>query len=91
MTELVVLPQEVGGLRVTPAGFPDGAEADEFDAGCEKGWRDAFAGSADVYHSKPDAAERNNGEPSHSVRSGRERGRGTDFLQKSVAIVTPRL
>ncbi|UCF66408.1 MAG: SRPBCC domain-containing protein [Acidobacteriota bacterium] len=31
-------------LRVSQQGFPAGQEADAFYAGCEKGWRDTFAG-----------------------------------------------
>jgi uncharacterized protein YndB with AHSA1/START domain len=31
-------------LRVIQDGFPDGAEADDFYAACETGWRDTFAG-----------------------------------------------
>ena len=31
-------------LRVSHDGFPAGRGADEFYAGCEKGWRDTFAG-----------------------------------------------
>ncbi len=45
VTEFVVLPHPEGAvLRVTQDGFPIGPEADEFYAGCEKGWFDTFAG-----------------------------------------------
>ncbi len=45
VTEFVVLPHPEGAvLRVTQDGFPIGPEADEFYAGCEKGWCDTFAG-----------------------------------------------
>ena len=43
--EFAVAPDSLGSLlRVTQDGFPIGPEADEFYAGCEKGWRDTFAG-----------------------------------------------
>jgi uncharacterized protein YndB with AHSA1/START domain len=45
VTEFVVLPHPEGAvLRVTQDGFPVACEADEFYAGCEKGWRDTFTG-----------------------------------------------
>jgi uncharacterized protein YndB with AHSA1/START domain len=45
VTEYVVLPHPEGAsLRVTQDGFPLGPKADEFYAGCERGWRDTFAG-----------------------------------------------
>lgn len=45
VTEFRVVPHPRGSaLRVSQAGFPVGPEADEFYAGCEKGWRDTFAG-----------------------------------------------
>ena len=45
MTEFAVEPHEEGAiLRVTQDGFPAGREADAFYAGCERGWRDTFAG-----------------------------------------------
>ncbi len=45
VTEFLVTPHEDGAmLRVTQDGFPAGPEADDFYAGCEKGWRDTFAG-----------------------------------------------
>jgi hypothetical protein len=45
VTEFAVL-QHPGDaeLRVSQDGFPDGPEAGEFYAGCQKGWRDTFAG-----------------------------------------------
>lgn len=38
--------QRRGGaqLRVTQSGFPDGPEADDFYAACDRGWRATFAG-----------------------------------------------
>ncbi len=43
--EFAVAPDSQGSLlRVTQDGFPIGAEADKFYAGCGKGWRDTFAG-----------------------------------------------
>ena len=45
VTEFEVEPHPQGAvLRVSQRGFPAGHEADEFFAGCEKGWRDTFAG-----------------------------------------------
>ena len=45
VTEFTVAPHPEGAvLRVSQDGFPSGPEADEFYAGCEKGWRDTFAG-----------------------------------------------
>ena len=45
VTEFLVSPQAEGAsLRVTQDGFPAGSEADEFYAGCKKGWQDTFAG-----------------------------------------------
>jgi uncharacterized protein YndB with AHSA1/START domain len=45
VTEFLVSPHPAGSvLKVTQDGFPAGAEADEFYAGCVKGWRDTFAG-----------------------------------------------
>jgi uncharacterized protein YndB with AHSA1/START domain len=45
VTEIAVMPHPTGAvLRVTQDGFPSGPEADAFYAGCEKGWRDTFAG-----------------------------------------------
>lgn len=45
VTEFVLEPRPEGCvLRVTQDGFPAGPEADEFYAGCERGWRDTFAG-----------------------------------------------
>jgi len=47
-TEFTVAPDPDGGggatLRVEQRGFPAGPEADEYLAGCERGWRDTFAG-----------------------------------------------
>ncbi len=43
--EFLVLPHEQGAmLRVTQDGFPAGPEADDFYAGCQKGWQDTFTG-----------------------------------------------
>lgn len=43
--EFAVAPDSLGSLlRVIQEGFPIGPEADEFYVGCEKGWRDTFAG-----------------------------------------------
>ena len=43
--EFEVLPSPKGALlRVVQTGFPDGAIADEFYAGCVKGWSDTLAG-----------------------------------------------
>ncbi len=45
VTEFLVGPHPQGAnLRVTQDGFPAGREADDFYAGCQKGWRDTFAG-----------------------------------------------
>jgi uncharacterized protein YndB with AHSA1/START domain len=45
VTEFLVTPHESGAtLRVKQDGFPAGAEADAFYAGCETGWRNTFAG-----------------------------------------------
>jgi uncharacterized protein YndB with AHSA1/START domain len=45
VTEFIVLPHPEGAvLRVTQDGFPAGREADDFYAGCQKGWRVTFAG-----------------------------------------------
>ena len=45
VTEFVVRPHPEGAvLRVTQEGFPTSREADDFYAGCQKGWRDTFAG-----------------------------------------------
>jgi uncharacterized protein YndB with AHSA1/START domain len=45
VTEFTVSPHADGAsLRVVQDGFPVGPEADAFYAGCEKGWRDTFAG-----------------------------------------------
>lgn len=45
VTEFVVSPHPEGAsLKVTQNGFPSGPEADDFYAGCEKGWRDTFDG-----------------------------------------------
>ena len=45
VTEFLVSPYGDGAsLRVTQDGFPAGSEADEFYAGCKKGWQDTFAG-----------------------------------------------
>ncbi len=42
-TEFTVTPAALGCvLRVEQVGFPAGPEADEFYAGCEKGWRATF-------------------------------------------------
>lgn len=42
-TEFTVTPAGRGCvLRVEQTGFPIGPEADEFYAGCKKGWRDTF-------------------------------------------------
>lgn len=44
-TEFTVTPHPEGAvLRVVQDGFPVDAVADEFYAGCERGWRDTFAG-----------------------------------------------
>lgn len=44
-TEFLVVPDGNGArLRVTQAGFPAGAAADEFLQACRRGWRDTFAG-----------------------------------------------
>ena len=43
--EFDVLPQAPGSLlRVRQSGFPLEASADEFHAGCERGWTDTLAG-----------------------------------------------
>lgn len=42
-------------LRVTQSGFPCAAEADDFFAACESGWRDTFAGIR-RFLSRPDAS-----------------------------------
>jgi uncharacterized protein YndB with AHSA1/START domain len=45
ITEFLVAPHEQGAvLRVTQDGFPDGPEADDFYAGCQRGWKDTFDG-----------------------------------------------
>jgi uncharacterized protein YndB with AHSA1/START domain len=45
VTEFTVTAHASGAtLRVVQDGFPTCAEADAFYAGCEKGWRDTFAG-----------------------------------------------
>jgi uncharacterized protein YndB with AHSA1/START domain len=45
VTEFLVLPHPQGAvLRVTQTGFPAGAEADDYYAGCKKGWCATFAG-----------------------------------------------
>lgn len=45
VTEFLVTANETGAtLRVTQDGFPADPAADAFYAGCEKGWRDTFAG-----------------------------------------------
>ncbi len=45
VTEFTVRPHPEGAvLRVLQDGFPADRSADEFYAGCEKGWRDTFAG-----------------------------------------------
>ncbi len=45
VTEFLVVPHEPGSrLRVTQDGFPADPVADAFYAGCERGWRDTFAG-----------------------------------------------
>jgi hypothetical protein len=45
MTEFTVTPHVDGAsLRVVQDGFPMGSAADAFYQGCEKGWRDTFAG-----------------------------------------------
>jgi uncharacterized protein YndB with AHSA1/START domain len=45
-SEFTVIPVEPHKttLRVVQDGFPMDAAADEFYAGCERGWRDSFAG-----------------------------------------------
>jgi uncharacterized protein YndB with AHSA1/START domain len=45
-SEFTVIPAGEGKttLRVVQDGFPDDPAADEFYAGCERGWRDTFAG-----------------------------------------------
>jgi uncharacterized protein YndB with AHSA1/START domain len=45
-SEFTVIPSGEGKtiLRVVQDGFPDDPSADEFYAGCERGWRDTFAG-----------------------------------------------
>ena len=45
VTEFAVAEHPAGAtLRVTQNGFPDGNEADDYYAACERGWRDTFAG-----------------------------------------------
>ena len=45
VTEFLVSPHGGGAsLRVTQDGFPASSEADEFYAGCKKGWEDTFDG-----------------------------------------------
>jgi uncharacterized protein YndB with AHSA1/START domain len=45
VTEFLVLPRAEGAaLRVIQDGFPVTPEADTFYAGCERGWRETFAG-----------------------------------------------
>jgi len=45
VTEFRIEPRPGGAsLRVAQDGFPAGREGDEFLAGCERGWRDTFAG-----------------------------------------------
>jgi len=45
VTEFRVEPRSGGALlRVTQSGFPCGPEGESFLAGCERGWRDTFAG-----------------------------------------------
>jgi uncharacterized protein YndB with AHSA1/START domain len=45
VTEFIVEPRPPGALlRVVQDGFPVDPIADDFYAGCEKGWRDTFAG-----------------------------------------------
>ena len=45
VTEFTVEPHGQGAvLRVSQDGFPAGREADAFYAGCERGWRETFAG-----------------------------------------------
>jgi len=45
VTEFTVEPRPNGtNLRVVQDGFPTDQAADEFYAGCEKGWRDTFQG-----------------------------------------------
>ncbi len=44
-TEFLITPNAEGVvLRVTQSGFPSGAIADAFYAGCQVGWRNTFAG-----------------------------------------------
>ncbi|MDY7094812.1 MAG: SRPBCC domain-containing protein [Acidobacteriota bacterium] len=42
--EVEPVDDESARLRVIQDGFPDAAEADDFYAACESGWRDTFAG-----------------------------------------------
>ena len=45
VTEFLVIPHAEGAaLRVIQDGFPVTPEADTFYAGCERGWRETFAG-----------------------------------------------
>lgn len=45
VTEFAIESTATGAkLTVTQDGFPPGEEADDFYAGCQKGWRDTFAG-----------------------------------------------
>lgn len=45
VTSFEVFPDPAGAiLRVTQDGFPAAAEADDFYSGCDRGWRDTFAG-----------------------------------------------
>lgn len=45
VTTFTIRPAPEGAvLRVSQEGFPDGPEADEFLAACERGWRDTFTG-----------------------------------------------